>query len=325
MKINYPIRTQSRWLLPAVFTILAGFQHSFGAITFVPGDYYSANYWSPTITQYNPSGGVIGSFNVPSSLSSDVRGLAFGPDGLLYASAVQGSGFAVLAIDSSGTVQQTYAMSSVYLAGNLSYGKIAVNGQYIYVAGANQVTRFNVGDPNSGTSIYQNNQLFDVNILPNGNLLAASAYYIDEITSSGSTVRSIPGYFVDIRGIAYNPTSNDLFVTELGYTGFSFQLMRLDATSGAVEASTGFWYGDDLYLTDTGQLLVGSRTQAAGIFTQNLVQTGTLGSSSQMFVTECVVPEPSACALLITSAVALLAISKGRSKLLISLMAWAAR
>jgi hypothetical protein len=244
---------------------------------------------------------------------------------LLYASAVQGSGFAVLAIDSSGTVQQTYAMSSVYLAGNLSYGKIAVNGQYIYVAGANQVTRFNVGDPNSGTSIYQNNQLFDVNILPNGNLLAASAYYIDEITSSGSTVRSIPGYFVDIRGIAYNPTSNDLFVTELGYTGFSFQLMRLDATSGAVEASTGFWYGDDLYLTDTGQLLVGSRTQAAGIFTQNLVQTGTLGSSSQMFVTECVVPEPSACALLITSAVALLAISKGRSKLLISLMAWAAR
>ena len=264
MKISDINRAQGLRSLLAALTVLASLQNSFGTFSFTPGDYYSANYGSPTITQYNPAGGVIGSFDVPSAVSSDIRGLAFGPDGLLYATAVQGSGFAVLAIDSAGTIQQTYAIGSVYLAGNLSYGKIAVNGQYIYVAGANQVTRFNIGDLNSGTDIYQNNQLFDVNILPNGHLLAASAYYIDEIMSSGSTVRSVPGSFVDIRGIAYNPVSNDLFVTELGCTGSYFQLMRLNATSGAVEASTSFWYGDDLFLTDTSQLLVGSRDPGGG-------------------------------------------------------------
>jgi hypothetical protein len=38
----------------------------------------------------------------------------------------------------------------------------------------------------SGTSIYTNNQIYDVKPLPNGDLLVASAYQIDEITTSGS-------------------------------------------------------------------------------------------------------------------------------------------
>ena len=67
--------------------------------------------------------------------------------------------------------------------------------------------------------------------------------------------------------------------------------MRLDATTGAIEVRTNFWYGDDLFLTDTGSLLVGSRALPAGILSQDLQQTGSLGNSSQMFVTEYV-PEP---------------------------------
>ncbi len=286
-------------LVLVILGVAASFQTASGALTFVPGNYYSANYFSRTITEYNPSGGVIGSYDVPAAQADEIRGITFGPDGLLYATAVRGSGFAVLAMDSSGAIHQTYSMPSVYVFGNLSYGKIAVDSQHIYVAGANQVTRFDVGNPDSGTAIYSNNQLFDVDLLPNGDLLAASAYYIDEITPAGSVVRNIPGSFVDIRGIEYNPAANDLFVTELGYTGFYFQLMRLDGTTGALEANTSFWYGDDLFLTDTGNLLVGSRTLPPGIFTQNLGQIGSLGPNSQMFVTEYLVPEPSAGLLLV--------------------------
>ena len=225
---------------------------------------------------------------MPPSLADEIRGIAFGPDGLLYVTAIRNYAFAVLALDSSGTVRQTYPMDSVLIAGNLSYGKIAVDSQHIFVTGANQVVRFDVGSPNSGSSIYQNNQLFDVNILPNGHLLAASAYYIDEITTAGTLVRHISGLFTDIRGIQYDALHNDLFVAQLGD---GWVLMRLDATTGAIELRTNFWYGDDLFLTDTGSLLVGSRAVPAGILSQDLQQIGSLGNSSQMFVTEYV-PEP---------------------------------
>src|SRR5882762_4499297 len=54
--------------------------------------------------------------------------------------------------NSSGAVQQTYP-GSVYVAGNLSYGKIALDSQYIYVAAQDLLTRFTLGQPNSGTAI----------------------------------------------------------------------------------------------------------------------------------------------------------------------------
>lgn len=271
-------------------------------ITFVPGDYYTSNYSSRDIMQYDPVGNVVGSYTVPASLGDEVRGLAFGPDNLLYATVARGTaGFAVLALDSSGGVQQTYA-GPVYVAGNLSYGKIAIDNQYIYVAGQDQLTRFLLGDPSSGTVIYTNNQVFDVKPLPSGNLLVASAYAINEITQNGAFVRSIPligddNSFTDIRGIEYNPATNDLFVTELGHTGFFFQIMRLDATTGQLEKNATFNYADDLFLTTSGKLLVGSRTQTPAFYDQNLNQTGALGDGQQMFVTQFV-PEPSTWLLL---------------------------
>jgi hypothetical protein len=176
--------------------------------------------------------------SVPHSFGDEVRGLAFGPDHLLYATVARGTaGFAVLALDSSGAVQQTY-VGSVYVAGNLSYGKIATDKQYVYVAGQDQLTRFLLGDPSSGAVIYTNNQVLDVEPLPNGNLLVASAYEIDEITNSGAFLRGIPlsgggdNFDTDICGIEYNPATNELFVTELGHSGFFFQIMRLDASTG---------------------------------------------------------------------------------------------
>jgi hypothetical protein len=263
-------------------------------LTFTPGNFYTANDFSRTITQYGPSGAIVGSITLPSTAADEIRGLAFGPDGLLYATAQRGSGFAVLALDPTGAIRQTYAMDNVYVAGNISYGKLAVDGRNIFVTGQNQLTRFNVGDPASGTSVYTNNQMFDVEMLPTGNLLVASAYEVNEITRDGALVRGIvpsTQSFTDIRGIEYDPATNKLFVTHLGHSDFFFKIMRLDATTGTLEKTADFNYADDLFLTDSGNLLVGSRTQAPRLYTEDLNQIGTLAGTERIFVTENV-PEP---------------------------------
>ena len=270
------------------------------AITFVPGDYYSSNYFSNTVTQYDLAGNVVGSSTMP----NEVRGIAFGPDGFLYETQVgnNNNGFNVVALNSSGAIQQTYS-GNVYIFGDISYGKVTVDQQYLYVAGQDQLTRFLLGNPASGTAIYMNNQVYDSVLLPNGNLMVASASQIQEITNAGAVVRTLPlvgpeGLALnDIRGIAYNPVTNDLFVTELGYTRAPFELLRYHATTGALEKSTTFIYGDDIQLTTSGALLVGSRTQDPTFFDENLNAIGTLHGGQQMFVTQ-LVPEPSTLVLL---------------------------
>jgi hypothetical protein len=266
------------------------------AFAFVPGHYYTSNnaasnQESLNITEYDGTGMVAGSYTVPFALAEEIRGLAFGADGFLYATMSRGSsGFAVLALESDGDVVASYA-GSVYVAGNLSYGKIAMDNQYLYVCGQNVLTRFLLGDPLSGTTIYTENQVFDVKPLPNGNLFVASAIYVDEITTSGVFVRRIQltgtnSFFYDIRGIEYNSGTDMLFVTHLGYTGFSDRIMRVNATTGALMGSAVFSYAGDLFLDSSGKLLVGSRTQSPAFFSQELTHGNSLNSGRQMFVTQ---------------------------------------
>ena len=259
-------------------------------IAFVPGHYYTSNYFSLVITEYNNAGVAVGSYTVPSALAEEVRGLAFGSDGLLYATLSRGSsGFAVLALRNTGEVVASYA-GSAYTGGNLSYGKIAMDGQYLYVCGQNVLTRFTLGNPSSGTTIYTTNQVYDVKPLPNGHLFVASAYYVDEITSSGSLVRRIQltggQSFTDIRGIEYNPATNVLFVTHLGHTNFFFKIMRVNATTGALLSTADFTYADDLFIDLSGNLLVGSRVEDPTFFSQDLAQQNGLNGGQQMFVTQ---------------------------------------
>ena len=264
--------------------------------SFVTGNSYSSgNSSSPTtITQYSPAGSVVGSLTLPTALGTEVRGLSFGSDGYLYATEVVGSGFNVVALNSSGAVHQTYTMPNVYAAGSVAFGGIAMDSQYIYVAAQNQLTRFTLGNSSSGVSIYTNNQIYDTNVLPNGNLLVASAYQIQEITTSGTVVRTItPSVSLgDVRGIQYVAATNKLYVTMLGYTGYQFQLMRLDATTGALEKNVSFNYADDLSLDLSGNLVVGSWTQAPEVFDQNLNLIRTLGTSPELFVTVDTLPVP---------------------------------
>lgn len=274
------------------------------AFSFLPGDYYTSNYSSRVITQYDPSGNVVGSFTLPSSYGSELRGITFGPDNLLYTVAQTASGFSVLALDSAGVPQQTYS-GTAYVGGDISTGRSTIAGQYLYVAAHDSLTRFLLGNPSSGTVIYSitNQSVCDTILLPNGNLFVASSHLIQEITPNGSVVRTLPllgsdGHPLnDITGIEYNAVTNDLFVTELGHTGAEFQLMRFDATTSALEKSTSFIYGNDMFLTTSGALLVGSRTQVPAFYDQDLNPLGTLHGSEQMFVTQ-LVPEPSMISLM---------------------------
>src|SRR5690606_15968593 len=101
------------------------------AFSFVTEHIYSTN--GPlNIVQYEADGAVIDTITLSSELGTDLKGLAFGPDELLYVVAIRPTGFAVLAIDDSGTVQTEYP-STYLIHGNLSYGKIAVDDDNIYV------------------------------------------------------------------------------------------------------------------------------------------------------------------------------------------------
>lgn len=284
-----------------------------GALSFTPGHYYTTNYFWGSIVEYGPSGEVIETTTLPSEVGADLRGLAFGPDGLLYVTTSRGTGFAVLALDGAGTVRETY-LGSIYVGGNISYGKLALDEEYLYVAGQNHLTRFERGDPSSGVSIYTNNQVFDVEVLPDGNLLVASAYQIQEITTAGAVVRSLgpsyPNHFTDIRGVEYDPASDTIFVTHLGHSNFFFRLMRIDGSTGQLEANVVFTYADDLYLTDGGELLVGSRTQSPRLYTTDLELVDELAGGQRMFVTQYPVPELSTLGL-VSSGLALLALGNG--------------
>jgi hypothetical protein len=215
-----------------------------------------------------------------------VRGLAFSPDGLLYATMSRGSdGFAVLALRSNGSVAATYE-GSAYI-GHQSFGKIAMDNQYLYVAG-DILTRFLIGDPSSGTTIYTG--VWDVKPLPNGNLFAAEQGNVDEITTSGVFVRRIylmgGNHFNDIRGIEYNPATNILFVTHLGHSDFFLRIMRVNATTGDLLSSVVLSYPEDLFLDAAGRLLVGSFDVSPTFFTQDLVQGHTLAGGQRMMVTQ---------------------------------------
>lgn len=272
------------------------------AMALTPGHIYTSNYFSNTINHYDTSGNLIDSLNLSSTFGSEVKGLSFGGNGLLYAVTSKDSGFNVVAINGAGKVSETYSGPG-YIGGNLSYGKIAFgsNGNF-YVAGADNLVAFKRG-VSQGTVIATDNQMFDVEVLPSGNLLALSAYGLNELSPTGAFVRSISTSITlgDARGVEFNPATGKIFITMIGYSDQFFRLMRFDALTGQAEENEYFWYGDDMALLADGRLLVGSRTEAPGLFDQDLQSLGSLGSLQQMFVTQMPqsVPEPAVLQLML--------------------------
>lgn len=265
-------------------------QSAAAAFALVPGNVYTADSSTNTILQVDSTGVELGSLTVPGALDG-VRGMAFGADGTMYVVVPAPGGFKVLLLNAKGNVRGEYTGTS-YIGGNLSYGKIAVSGNRFYVAGANNLVAFdrNVA---AGAIIYQTNQAYDVDVLPSGNLLLASAYQIDELNTAGQLVRQVPistSILTDVRGVQYNTATNKIYATMLGHTNFFFRLMRFDATSGALEQNITFNYADDITYLANGNLLVGSRTQSPTIFTPDLTFVSTLNAVQRMFV--ATMPEP---------------------------------
>ena len=298
MNLLGPLKSLRRFVQIACF-VCAAVCHSPSAnagFSFTPGHIYSTWAFGNTtdVYEYTADGTFLGSLTVPSLLQNDeLRGIAFGPDGLLYAVMVHfgDSGYQVLALDSSGTVHQTYRIDGIYIWGGGSYGKIAIDIQgNMYVAGATSLVHFTIGDPNSGTILYPHDQMEDVKILPNGNFFVASEYAVDEITSTGSFVRNVVSSngidFVNIWGIEYNPATDKLFVTQLGTTGSIYSILRVNASTGEIETGALLNYASDLFLTASGNLVVGSWTEPAQIYDQNMMLVGPLGTDQRFFVTQ---------------------------------------
>ena len=97
--------------------------------------------------------------------------------------------------------------------------------------------------------------------------------------------------FVNIWGIEYNPATNKLFVTQLG-AGSMYSILRVNASTGDIETGTFFRYASDLFLTASGNLVVGSWTETARIYNQDMIFVGPLGTEQRFFVTQHPTGEP---------------------------------
>lgn len=275
--------TFKRWALAVACTAaLSGPGHAF---ELVPGHVYTSDSSTNAIIQVQPDGVEVDTLTLP-GYTDGTKGLAFGPDGTLFVVAVADHGFDVVRIGPQGQVLATYA-GPTYVFGNLSYGKIAVSDSgRVYVTGQDSLLTFQPGVTGVST-IYTDNQVYDVEILPSGNLLVLTAYRIVELTPSGGFVRTVvPSHgVVDGRGLEYDPVTNSVFATMLGYSEHYFQVMRFDASTGILEGSNAYTYADDLFLTIDRRLLVGSRTQPPAWFGLDTAMLGVLNPRQRMFVT----------------------------------------
>ena len=259
---------------------------------FLPGTLYSTDFFSTDIYEYDVSGAVAGSFAV--SASGSVRGLAFGPDELLYVAAGNWGDIEVQALDDTGTVQETYTLAGEPVGGNISFGQVAFgSGNDFYVGTTDGVVRFTVGAPGSGV-VLGSGPVYDVCVLPSGHLLVAAEDKFEEWTSTGSLVREIvPDTFtvVDARAVAYDPDTGIMYASMLGDSGQGyFWIMAMDFATGAVTASVQFNQPLDLVLLEDGNILAGSRGVVPGIFSPGLSLQSSLGGGPRMFVAE--VPNP---------------------------------
>ena len=265
-------------------------------MNFVPGDFYTVVDNSSTVLHYSNGGTFIESYTVDSSYGRSVRGIAFSSSGLLYATMVPqtiSQGFTTISIDGTGTVTHSYGASD-FIAGSGSSGKLnfGPDGRF-FVAANNHVVAFTPGN-SIGTSIFSASQICDVKPLANGNLLVLSDYNLREITSEGALVRDIvPSIqLVNAQGIEFDPNTNKIYLTMLGFTGQDFRIMQLNGTTGQVEINNGFHYGSDLVRTSNNTLLVGSTAEIPRFYDLNLNQIDTLGTEAQSFVTQMPLPVP---------------------------------
>lgn len=221
--------------------------------------------------RYTSSGDYVERFTLPSDYGDAVRGVASGPDGLLYVVTATGNSFHVVVLDTPGVVKAVY----VGPTGTYPYitvGKIvfAPNGDF-YLAYGDGVARFSVGTSYGSVIYARQSGAFDLTTLPSGNLLVVSDSSVDEISPDGIYVRDrTPGVNFNFgRGIAYDSDTDRMFVT--GYMNGAYQLMSTDGSSGDLIHSIAVGVGYcDLLLTAENVLVFGRYNGLPAIFDEDL-------------------------------------------------------
>lgn len=284
------------------------------ALSFTPGHLYSTS--ESAINEYDPSGHLLSSMQVG---FGELRGLGFGQDKLLYVvqenESPWGGVNTVKAFDSAGNAVRTYNFTGA-ISGNISYGKLSfdASGENFYVGSASGLYKFNIAG-GSG-KLLANVDAMDVEVLPSGELLVASSYALNRYSADGKliggfgTINDPDGitgdsypWLVDARGVEYDPASDTTFVTMLGYSGMFDKVLAFEGLSNKLVGIETYWYGDDMFVTETGKLLIGSRTQPPGLFDTQLGFVGPFDGPDARFVTALsAVPEPGAVALLLAGA-----------------------
>ena len=297
-------------LLGLVCVMTAGGQCGFG-FEFTAGHFYASEELSPIITEYDSDGTVLDNLTVPLGQNRELQGLGFGPDALLYGTVCYGGALEVVAMNSSGSIVQQYSYPAFSIWNNTSYGKLVFdNAGRFYVGGADGIARFDIGNAASGTKVSTLTDIFDVDVLPNGNILATDSYDIFELAPNGDILGTLtkPAQWVtDIRGIAHDPTDADiLYASALGFGLNTNKIVKLDMATGLLLEQNDF-HGEDICIAEDGRVIFGSRTGAPGIFSDEL---GPLGGANKPFVTQFI-PEPTTVSLM---SLGLLAMGRRRKK-----------
>lgn len=179
-------------LLKTLFTIVLLLSTSkVFALSFDSGNIYGTRYNNITITEYDSSGNIISTL-IPNINSSYTRGMTFGTDGLLYIVAQRPNnesfGFTVYALDETGFPQKSWTNTSAYIGGNIAFGKISFDANgFFYVGSGAGLHKFDSASQNPDAIIFGNG-VYDVDVLPNGEIILATDYEVftqtHQVTSS---------------------------------------------------------------------------------------------------------------------------------------------
>ncbi|MBX3725521.1 MAG: hypothetical protein KF823_06345 [Xanthomonadales bacterium] len=285
-------RRMSIALLAALWLVAPGLR----AFQLHPDFHYSTS--ETAINAYDDAGVLVAS--LPWGSNHDVRGLAIGPDGLLYVVRAGTQGPLLTTVEVLGPDGQLMARfgNGAWSAGNLSLGKIAFapDRHVFYVGTSGGIYEFNQ-TTRSGRRLVAD-PAYGLDVLPNGELLVGADSTLYRRTPGGAFIHAFTNIddpdgltgvvnprMVGIRDVAYSAATDRTYVTMGGYSGFFFRLLAFQGTSNRLVAQTYFWYGDDIHVDDAGNLLVGSRTQAPAWFTPELELIGQLDGPAARFVT----------------------------------------
>lgn len=265
------------------------------AFTFTPGNAYASG--DSAIFEYDAAGQLLST----RPTATEPRGLAFGPDGHLYVVRVGGDPTDNPTVDvlrEDGTLVRSYTIAHPIWS-NLSYGKICFDraGTHFYVGTSAGVVKFAIG-ATDGTLITSAGA-FDVSVLPNDDLFVVTSYARSRYDSAGVLQNSVDTlsdplnlgntgqmiYLTDVRGVEYDARKDRTFLTMLGHSGLGFKIFELIGDSNVVSRVQTYHYADDVFATDSRRVLVGSRTLAPGVFSDQLHYLQPVGTTAARFVT----------------------------------------